>query len=66
MIEKDKFLRDDNSKAVINTDIKALTQYKAKKAHLNEMKTLKFDVDCLRKEMTDIKNLLMSLADNNR
>jgi hypothetical protein len=66
MLQKDKFLRDENSRAVINTDIKGLNQYKAKKTHLNEMKNLKVDVDSLRDEMTEIKNLLISLVDKSR
>jgi len=66
MIENDKFIRDDLSKAVINTDIKGLSQYKTRKAHLNEMRDMKNDVDSLKDEIIEIKNLLMLLAEKNR
>ena len=66
MIENDKFIRDDLSKAVINTDIKGFSQYKARKAHLNEMRDMKNDVDSLKDEITEIKNLLMMLVEKNR
>ena len=66
MIENDKFIRDDLSKAVINTDMKGLSQYKARKAHLNEMRDMKNDVDSLKDEIIEIKNLLMLLAEKNR
>jgi len=66
MIENDKFIRDDLSKAVINTDIKGFSQYKSRKAHLNEMRNMKNDVDSLKDEITEIKNLLMLLVEKNR
>ena len=66
MIENDKFIRDDLSKAVINTDIKGFSQYKSRKAHLNEMRNMKNDVDSLKDEITEIKNLLMMLVEKNR
>ena len=66
MIENDKFIRDDLSKAVINTDIKGFSQYKSRKAHLNEMRDMKNDVDSLKDEITEIKNLLMLLVEKNR
>jgi len=66
MIENDKFIRDDLSKAVINTDIKGISQYKTRKAHLNEMRDMKNDVDSLKDEIIEIKNLLMLLAEKNR
>lgn len=66
MIENDKFVRDEISKAVINTDIKGLALYKSRKSHINEMKNIKNEVDSLKDEMTEIKNLLLLLVEKNR
>lgn len=66
MLENDKFVRDEISKAVINTDVKGLTLYKSRKSHINEMKNIKNEVDSLKDEMTEIKNLLLLLVEKNR
>ena len=66
MLENEKFVRDEHSKAVINTDIKGLKQYKARKAQLDEIKNVKNDVDSLKDEMSEIKNLLLLLVEKNR
>ena len=67
MIEH-KFVRDDTSKAVLNTDVSALEQYKfSRKQRMNEQNLLRqcvSDVNTLKDDMTEIKNLLLKLSEN--
>jgi len=62
-----KFVRDNLSKAVLNTDISALEQYKL--ARDRKMKTDSILQDCvddinsLKDDMQEIKNLLIKLSE---
>ena len=63
-----KFVRDDTSKAVLNTDVSALEQYKfSRKQRMNEQNSLRQcmdDVNTLKDDMKEIKNLLLKLSEN--
>ena len=63
-----KFTRDDFSKAVLNTDLSALEQYKlARNQRLKEQSILKNcvnDINILKKDMQEIKNLLIKMSEN--
>ena len=63
-----KFIRDNVSKAVLNTDVSALEQYKlSREQRMNEQIMLKQcinDVNTLKDDMTEIKNLLLKLSEN--
>ena len=62
-----KFVRDNLSKAVLNTDISALEQYKL--ARDRKMKTDSILQDCvddinsLKDDIQEIKNLLIKLSE---
>ena len=62
-----KFVRDDNSKAVLNTDVNALEQYKiARDRKMKEESTLQNcvdDISSLKDDMNEIKNLLIKLSE---
>ena len=62
-----KFVRDKNSKAVLNTDISALEQYKiAREQKKKEQSTLQncvADINTLKDDMQEIKNLLLKLSE---
>ena len=62
-----KFIRDDTSKAVLNTDRNALEQYKIEKIRReNEYNTLQNcvdDINTLKDDMQEIKNLLLKLSE---
>jgi hypothetical protein len=66
MIEH-KFVRDTNSKAVLNTDINALEQYKiARDRKMKEESVLQNcvdDISSLKDDMTEIKNLLLKISE---
>ena len=62
-----KFVRDTLSKAVLNTDINALEQYKfAREQRLQEQNILQNcvdDISSLKDDMTEIKNLLLKISE---
>tara|TARA_B100000929_G_scaffold277687_1_gene253298 strand:+ start:580 stop:783 length:204 start_codon:yes stop_codon:yes gene_type:complete len=62
-----KFTRDDFSKAVLNTDLSALEQYKlARNQRLKEQSILKNcvnDINILKEDMQEIKNLLIKMGE---
>ena len=66
MIEH-KFVRDTLSKAVLNTDINALEQYKfARDKRLQEQSVIQNcvdDISSLKDDMNEIKNLLIKLSE---
>ena len=63
-----KFVRDNVSKAVLNTDVSALEQYKfSREQRMNEQNSLRQcinDVNTLKDDMKEIKNLLLKLSEN--
>ena len=62
-----KFIRDNNSKAVLNTDISALEQYKIardkKKKEESILQNCVDDINTLKDDMQEIKNLLLKLSE---
>tara|TARA_B100001765_G_scaffold214108_1_gene181341 strand:- start:530 stop:733 length:204 start_codon:yes stop_codon:yes gene_type:complete len=62
-----KFVRDNLSKAVLNTDISALEQYKiSREQRMNEQIMLRQcinDVNTLKDDMQEIKNLLLKISE---
>ena len=66
MIET-KFIRDDNSNAVLNTDVSALEQYKiSRDRKLKEELILQDcvnDINTLKGDMQEIKNLLLKISE---
>ena len=62
-----KFVRDNISKAVLNTDVSALEQYKiSREQRMNEQIMLRQcinDVNTLKDDMQEIKNLLLKISE---
>jgi hypothetical protein len=62
-----KFIRDNNSKAVLNTDISALEQYKIIRDNkIKDQTTLQNcidDINSLKDDMQEIKNLLLKMSE---
>jgi hypothetical protein len=59
--EDTDYSRDMSSKALINTNTRALDEYKARKSQTNQINTLKEDFDQLKVELDEIKSLLVQL-----
>lgn len=66
-MSKVKFVRDNLSKAVLNTDISALEQYKiARDRKLKEFSILQDcvdDINSLKDDIHEIKKLLLKLSE---
>jgi|TARA_B110000438_G_scaffold294154_2_gene335117 hypothetical protein len=62
-----KFVRDNHSKAVLNTDLTALEQYKlAREQKLREQNIIQncvADINILKDDMQEIKNLLLKISE---
>ena len=62
-----KFVRDNHSKAVLNTDLTALEQYKlAREQKLREQNIIQncvADINILKDDMQEIKNLLLKMSE---
>ena len=63
-MEDHKYIRDTTSNAIINTDIDGLRRYKARKAESKKIVDLKNDVDSIKDEMSEIRQLLTKLVEN--
>lgn len=63
-MEDHKYIRDATSNAIINTDIEGLRRYKARKAESKRILDLKNEVDSIKDEMSEIKQLLTKLVEN--
>ena len=63
-----KFVRDNLSSAVLNTDVSALEQYKiSRDKKIKEQSSLHncvTDINSLKVDMQEIKNLLLKLSEN--
>lgn len=62
-----KYIRDDTSKAVLNTDLMALEQYRKKREQkLQEQNIIQncvTDINILKDDMQEIKNLLLKISE---
>tara|TARA_B100000929_G_scaffold243915_1_gene201744 strand:+ start:868 stop:1071 length:204 start_codon:yes stop_codon:yes gene_type:complete len=63
-----KFIRDNFSHAILNTNVTALEQYKiAREKRTNEQNILNNcvnDINILKDDMKEIKNLLLKMNEN--
>ena len=63
-----KFVRDNNSNAILNTNINALDQYKiSRNQRVQEKEVLQNcvdDINSLKDDMQEIKNLLIKMSEN--
>ena len=60
-MDETKVIRDANSSAVLNTDYAGLAAYKAKRINSTKIKELENDINSVKQELTDIKNMLQLL-----
>ena len=63
-----KFVRDNNSNAILNTNINALEQYRnSRNKRVQEKEVLQNcvdDINSLKDDMQEIKNLLIKMSEN--
>lgn len=56
------YTRDPNSNAIVSSDIVGLQQYKMRKQQTMRVEELKQEVNSLKNDMTEIKDLLQALV----
>jgi t-SNARE complex subunit (syntaxin) len=61
--EDKNYLRDPKSKALINTNISALTEYKKRKQQIEKVRAIECEVADLKNDMQEIKLILKQLVD---
>lgn len=63
-----KYLRDGHSKAIVSNDLEGLKQYQAKrqtqKSIANRFREFENDINTVKEEMQDIKNMLQQILKN--
>lgn len=64
LVDTDKYVRDAHSKALISTDKSARAAYKIKKQKSLEMEQCVTDINNLRNEMCEIKDILQQILIN--
>jgi len=63
--EKEDFLRDQTNHALINTNVNAYKQYIAQRDSQKKVMSVESEVESLKKDVTDIKEMLMILIKQN-
>jgi hypothetical protein len=65
--------RDRNSKAILNTDMDSLLKYKIQKRKIsdinksrNEIALIRTEVDCIKSDLSEIKQLLLQITKNGK
>lgn len=61
-IEGREMLRDLNSKALLNRDLAGLNAYKDKKKMMEDIQLFQDEINNIKSDITEIKQLLIKLA----
>ena len=61
LTDTDKYERDSHSKAILSSDHNALLAYKARKRHMQQIESYGDDINNLKNDMIEIKNLLKQI-----
>lgn len=61
LTDTNKYERDSHSKAILSNDLPALQAYKNRKKHMQQIESYGDDINNLKNEMVEIKNLLKQI-----
>ena len=61
LVDTDKYERDSHSKAILSNDNSGLLAYKNRKKHMQQIESYGDDINNLKNEMVEIKNLLKQI-----
>lgn len=64
VVDVDDFVRDQTTKALINTNAEALRDHRIRKQNMIEHQKLREDVDGIIEDIADIKQMLVELIKN--
>lgn len=56
-----EYRRDEETHALLNTDIQGLTAYKARREKMRKIDALEADINMLKTDLVEIKSLLTQL-----
>ena len=59
-----ELIKDEESKAVLNTDVTALDAYRKRRQQNRSVQTMCDDLNNLKSEMTEIKSMLKEIINN--
>ena len=62
---EEKFLKNVTNNSLVNVDIPGLKEYKSKKETAAKMNVVLDDINNMKTEMSEIKNLLQQLVNQN-
>ena len=62
--DTNKYMRDRNSKAILSNDSSGLALYKAQREKHKQIQTYGDDINNLKQEFSEIKNLLVKILEN--
>ena len=62
---EEKFLKNVTNNSLVNVDIPGLKEYKSKKEAAAKMNVVLDDINNMKTEMSEIKNLLQQLVNQN-
>jgi hypothetical protein len=62
--DTNKYMRDRNSKAILSNDSSGLALYKAQRKKHKQMQSYGEDINSLKQEFSEIKNLLVKILEN--
>jgi hypothetical protein len=62
---ENRFVKNLNNNALINSDISSMREYKSKKESINRINSISEEINTLKSEMSEIKNLLHQLVKQN-
>ena len=57
------FLKDPSTGALINKNKGALDEYRKKKAHVNRIENLEYEIRDIKNDLKNIRDLLIQIAD---
>ena len=59
-----KYVRDEHSKGLVSKDLTGLHAYKLHRERMTKIQDFENDINNMKKEMLDIKNLLQRIVDS--
>ena len=62
---ENRFVKNLQNNALINADVEGLQDYKRKKESTNKINNISEEINTLKSEMSEIKNLLQQLVKQN-
>lgn len=60
-MSKDYYIKDDSTKAILNTNRISYEEYKRQRTEINRVQSLEIKMECLSNEICEIKELMYKI-----